>query len=490
MDDDAAYQALLTRDPRFDGRLFVGVTSTGIYCRPVCRVRTPKRANCRFFPDAWRAEQAGFRPCLRCRPEVAPGWSVVDAPGTLAHQAAREIDAAVAEGRLLPQSALAARLGVSDRHLRRIFQDTHGVTPLAYLSTQRLLMAKRLLTDTALPVTDIAQRVGFGSLRRFNATFVEHYRLTPSAVRASGDRSSTSTDGLAAIVDEDKGPTLRLAYRPPYDHAAMLAFLRRREVRGLEHVTATGLRRSLRCRDADGRWHAGGLAVDFDLTRHEVVVQLGPTLTPVLGAVLTSVRQALDLDADPAMIATGLQPLPVVQREGLRVPGAFDGFEAAVRVVLGQQVTVQAARTLTGRLVDALGTPCESPWPEVQRCFPSPKALAEADPATLGRLGIVRQRVGALQALAVALLDGRIALHRHAPLEATMSALCALPGIGPWSAQLIAMRCLSWPDAFAPSDIGVLQALGHRDARRAEADSQAWRPWRAYALMNLWMSLE
>jgi AraC family transcriptional regulator of adaptative response / DNA-3-methyladenine glycosylase II len=474
------YAAFVARDARFDGRVFVGVTSTHIYCRPVCRVRTPLQRNCRFFGHAAAAEAAGFRPCLRCRPELAPGLSLVDSPQALAQHAARLLDQAAADGRELALPDAAARLGVTDRHLRRIFQQAWGVSPGDYLRTRRLLLAKQLLADTPMPVTQVAFASGFGSLRRFNAAFAEHYRLSPSALRKQSRTVEEPADGAL---------TVRLGYRPPYDVEGVLRFFRDRAVPGVEAVDGMEIRRTLAW-PLDDKCIDGWLAARFVPDRNEVHVRVAPSLMPVLGAVLQRQRQALDLDADPALMASALLTLPAPPREGLRVPNGVDGFEIAARVILGQQVTVAAARTLTRRLVDALGEPVVTPFPELTRLFPGAATLAGADPEVIGKLGIVRQRVRALQALAMAVRDGHIELHRGAPLQATMDALRALPGVGEWTVQLIAMRALAWPDAFPATDIGVLNALGTRDVKSVEAMAQAWRPWRAYAVMRLWQTLE
>ena len=476
---DAAYLALKARDARFDGRLFVGVTSTGIYCRPVCRVRTPQQANCRFFANTASAEQAGFRPCLRCRPELAPGLSLVDSSDVLAQQAARMLDAAVREGHTLPLPTLAAQLGVTDRHLRRIFQAAHGVSPIDYLSTQRLLLAKQLLTDTALPVTQIALSSGHGSVRRFNAAFAERYRMAPTALRKARP-ASTRGDAL----------TLRLSYRPPYDVAGTLRFFAQRAIDGIESVQDLTLQRTLSLPHGD-HWLHGWFSARFEPDHHTVVLQIAPALAPVTGSVLQRVRQGLDLDADPALIDPVLaRTLPCPPVPGLRVPNGFDGFEIATRVILGQQVTVAAARTLTRRLVDRFGAPVDTPFEALHRCFPTAQAIAEAEPEAIGTLGIVRQRVKALQAVAREVHEGRLPLHRGAPLASTLAALLALPGVGDWTAQLIALRALAWPDAFPATDIGLLNALGTRDVAAVRAQAQAWRPWRAYAVMRLWQTLE
>ncbi len=482
LNDDAAYRALQTHDARFDGRFFVGVTSTGIYCRPVCRVRPPKRENCRFYANAALAESNGFRPCLRCRPELAPGLSLTDSSEVLADQAARWLAQAAREGLDPPLPALAARLGVTDRHLRRIFAKRHGVTPLAWLTTQRLLLAKQLLTDTALPVTEVALATGFGSLRRFNAAFAERYRLSPTALRREGAAEPGA---------------LKLAWRPPFDLAGLLGFIKRRAVPGQEVVDGLTVRRTLVLAHQSRTGTEalpGWVSAHFVPERCELHLSVSPSLRPALGPLLQRARHVYDLDADPGQIDPALQSVPGPPRDGVRLPGSWCGFETAVRVVLGQQVTVAAARTLTLRLVERFGSPIKTPFADLNRLFPSAAVLAAADPADIGTLGIVRQRVKALQALAAAVADGALQLQPGANLNATLAALTALPGIGDWSAQLIALRTLAWPDAWPASDIALLKALGQTGASRniaaATAQAEAWRPWRGYAVFKLWLSLE
>lgn len=484
-DDDARYLALKARDARFDGRFFTGVTSTGIYCRPVCAVRTPRRENCRFFALAAQAEHAGFRPCLRCRPELAPqalAWSVQDAGAILVRQALRLLDTPQAGsplegGALVAQ--LAARLGVSDRHLRRLFEAALGISPLQYLQTRRLLAAKQLLTDTCLPVTQVALASGFASVRRFNAAFVQHYGLNPTQLRRTGPASA------------GRSRPVRLGYRPPYDPAALLAFFAARQISAVEAADALALRRTARLA-CGGAVHTGWLETAFDTARSLVALSVSDSLLPVLPQVIARVRAMLDLDADPAAIAAVLHG-DFPEGDGLRVPGCFDGFELAVRAVLGQQITVAAARTLAQRLVERFGTPIETPWPGLSRLFPAPAVLAAAEGEALGQLGIVRQRQAAIVALARAVDTGQLALHAHADVPATTAALCQLPGIGDWTAQYIAMRALRWPDAFPSGDVALHKALGMQGARqpaRAAAEAaQAWRPWRSYAVVRAWATL-
>ena len=508
---NACYAAMKARDARFDGCFFTAVTSTGIYCRPVCSVKAPKRENCRFFSHAAQAESAGFRPCLRCRPELAPHsvvWSIQDATYILAHQAARLLDepddwaedvaptliasrmslppggALLARGspslRTPPVEKLALKLGISDRHLRRIFEAQFGVSPLQYLQTRRLLTAKQLLADTQLPVTHIALMSGFASVRRFNAAFAAHYRLSPTQLRRAAPKA-----------DAAQGITIKLGYRPPYDVASMLAFMETRRIYAIESIAVSAqeywARRTFGIEIA-GKKHAGWLQMHFDEPRHQLVLTVSETLHSVLPLVIRRVRAAFDLDADPQAINAVLHhDFPT--GDGLRVPGALDGFELAVRAVLGQQITVAAARTLAQRLVDKFGEPIATPWPELTQLFPSPSVLAAASGNELGQLGIVRQRQAAIVGLAKAVCGG-LQLHGGADVHATIEALTSLPGIGNWTAQYIAMRALRWPDAFPAGDVALHKILGvqglKNPARLAEAASLAWKPWRSYAVIRTW----
>ena len=482
LDADACYRAVAAHDARFDGAFFIGVTSTGIYCRPVCRVKTPRRENCRFFAHASQAEGAGFRPCLRCRPELAPqtlAWSAQDASALLAQHAARLLDSPDAWGDEVPSVAgLAARLGVSDRHLRRVFEAELGVSPMDWLQTRRLLAAKQLLADTRLPVAQVALAAGFASLRRFNAAFAAQYRMSPTALRRDGSEPAPR-DGIAVT----------LGFRPPYDVREMLQFLQQRGIAGVEQidVAAHTVARTLRLDDDTCGW----VACRFEPEQHRVQVRVADSLAPQLPRVIARVRAWLDLDADPAAIHAVLgADFPALA--GLRVPGTLDGFELAVRAVRGQQVTVAAARTLTTRLVERFGTPLATPIDGLTRLFPTPATLAAASGDELGQLGLVRQRQAAIHALAQAVPSGHISLHAGADVAATMDALKALPGIGAWTADYIALRALRWPDAFPAGDVALQKALsldGQRlTARAAEGHAERWRPWRAYAVIRAWHS--
>ena len=501
-EDDACYLALKARDARFDGRFFTAVSSTGVYCRPVCRVRTPKRENCRFFALAAQAESAGYRPCLRCRPELAPGatplsgtalgslqnWSTQDASAILAQQAARLLDEPALWSDGTPSMAdLAIRLGVSARHVRRIFETHWGVSPLQYLQTRRLLMAKRLLTDTQLPVAQVAALSGFGSLRRFNASFVEHYRLQPRQLR----KDREPLDGAA--VHNTTGFVLKSAYRPPYDVAAMLGFFATRQITGMERVDLERLTlaRTLSLTVAK-RSYSGWVQARFEPERCTVVFDICNSLGDALPQVLARLRAMLDLDAEPWAINACMQH-DFPGADGLRVPGCVDGFELGVRAILGQQITVQAARTLGARLVERWGGDLPKGPPGVNRLFPTPQVLAKASGDELGQMGIVRQRQRAIQALAQAVINGEVVLQPGVDIPATVATLQALPGIGPWTANYIAMRALRWPDAFLAGDVALQNALGVRNAphpqQATEAASQRWKPWRSYAVVRAWASL-
>jgi len=471
LDDTQCYRALLSHDARFDGRFFVGVRTTRIYCRPVCTVKPPLAKNCRYFPSAAAAETEGFRPCLRCRPELAPGFATVDANRRLAQSAARLID----DGKLQEASLedLASHLAVTDRHLRRVFQQEFGVSPVEYAQTQRLLLAKRLLTDTDMTVLDVALASGFQSLRRFNDLFRKRYRMTPGELRKSRGAKSPS-DRL--VFD--------LAYRPPYDWPATLAFLAKRAITGVEIVDDKRYRRTMRA----GK-HSGWIEVVPAPKRAALRVTVSASLATALPSVLSRVKALFDLACNPTEISEALGPLAKAN-PGLRLPGAVDGFEIAVRAILGQQVTVKAAITIAGRFTKAFGDRCETPFEGLDGLFPKPEAIADLTQDDVAKHGIIATRARAIIALARALEDGDLSLEPTAEIDATVTALEKIPGIGPWTAQYIAMRALAWPDAFPHPDVAVLKAMRHDKPRDALANAEAWRPWRAYAVLHLWKSLE
>jgi AraC family transcriptional regulator, regulatory protein of adaptative response / DNA-3-methyladenine glycosylase II len=471
LSDDQYYCAVLSRDRRFDGVFFVGVSSTQIYCRTVCTVKTPRKENCTFYPSAAAAEQAGYRPCLRCRPELAPGQAKVDAVGRLAAAAASQIE----QGALIEQSVgdLAKSLGVSDRHLRRVLQEEFGVSPIQLAQTQRLLLAKQLLTDSNLPIVEVAFASGFSSVRRLNALFQKRYRLNPTAVRQAVDLPAD---------------TLRceLAYRPPLNWSALLNFLRDRAIAGVENIVSNRYQRTVRL----GRYQ-GWIQVGLLPKQNKLQVELSGSLIATILPVLTRVKALFDLAADPAPIAHHLCDLMSLDDSimGLRVPGAFDGFEVAVRAILGQQISVKAATTLMDRLVKTFGTPLETSIVGLTHLMPTPEQLAELPLSELTALGMTSSRAESIRAIARELADHHLQLNACAEIDSTLAQLKALPGIGDWTAQYIAMRVLAYPDAFPYADLGLRRALKVEKPAQVLQLAEGWRPWRAYAAMCLWQSL-
>ena len=471
MNSDTCYKALQTHDVRFDGVFFVGVSSTGIYCRNVCTAKLPRRENCAFFGSAAAAERAGYRPCLRCRPELAPGNARIDSVQRLAAAAADRIESgALTE---MGVDALARQLGVSDRHLRRIIQSEFGVSPIELAQTQRLLLAKRLLTDTRLPVIEVAYASGFRSLRRFNALFRERYRLNPTDLRKGTPVESVSETLLC-----------ELAYRPPLDWESLLHFLVGHASRGVEAQDGTRYVRTVAYKA-----HRGWLAVWDVPEKSALRVELSAALAPVLLPVLARVKHLFDLAAEPQQIASHLGVL-AVNHPGLRVPGAFDGYEMAVRAILGQQISVKAASTLSGRFAAAFGEPITTPFDSLTHLTPTAERVAAATAQDIAALGIVGARANSILALSQAAAAGEIALEPGANVNETIEKLQKLPGIGAWTAQYIAMRALAWPDAFPHTDLGIVKALQVENPKQVLALAEAWRPWRAYAAMHLWKTLE
>ena len=481
IDSDSAYQALSSRDPRFDGVFFVGVTSTDIYCRPICPVRTPKRANCRFFPSAVAAEKAGFRPCLRCRPELAPGLAPVDHGQRVAHLMVQHIEENLGENDVGLEK-IAEKFALSSRQLRRIVQAELGVSPIELLQTRRLLLAKQLLTETHLPVTEIAFASGFSSLRRFNDAFLTQYRMPPTRLRReSADYPAAPARGVTSM--------LRLSYRPPYDWTATLEFLEGRLMRDVETVADGNYFRTVRI----GAYQ-GWIRVAHRPEKRGLQIEFTHTLMPVLPALLGRLRNLFDLTARPDRIAEHLSKdlrlrASLEKNPGLRVPGAFDPFEMSVRAVLGQQITVKAATTLSGRFAEAFGEKISTPIAGLSRLAPLASKVARASVDDVARLGIISARAKTIIALAQAFHRGQLHLDPCADPETAIEEMVDLPGIGRWTAHYLAMRALRWPDAFPKEDIAVRKNLGGVSAREADALSQPWRPWRSYAVMHIWKNL-
>lgn len=578
LDDDGRYAALRARDPRFDGLFFVAVRTTGIYCRPICPARLPARENCTFYRTAAEAESHGYRPCLRCRPELAPGHATVDAGSRLTRAAVERIDAGYLNDHGVDD--LAASLDVSARHLRRVLRSELGVTPVQLAQTRRLAVAKQLLQDTSMPVTRVAFAAGFSSVRRFNAVFAERFSRPPSAIRrgrpapgagaggateasaaaesavgpagasadgrrgiAGGDRvrrdAARRTDGRrqdrdagrvadgdpqgrAAEGREGERISVRLDYRPPLAWRPLLDFLARRAVPGVEAVEGDSYRRFVapghggepgeraegeaaagpRPRKGPGSTDGHGWVEVVPLRdRSSLRASIPIALVSRLPAVVAGLRRLLDLDARPDVIASHLRDDPrigplVEERPGLRVPGAYDPFELAVRTVLGQQISVEAASALCGRLVERFGydvpgvagsdeAPSEGAGPG-GRIFPPPERLAARTVDEIRELGMPRSRARTVVELSRAVAHDGLRLDETTDPEAAAERLRSIYGIGPWTSQYLLMRAARWPNAFPASDLGIRKALGGVTAAEAEARSRTWEPWRAYAALHLW----
>lgn len=582
LDRTTLYQALLARDRRFDGWFYIGVTSTGIYCRPVCAVRTPQERNCQFFNSQAAAEKAGFRPCLRCRPELAPGLGVLDVSKRLAHAAAQLID----DGFLATAdlTALAERVGVSERHLRRIFLAEFSVTPVEYAQTQRLLLAKRLLTDTRMELGEVAFASGFGSVRRFNALFQSRYRLAPGRFRKDVDTSAGAASraassngrgdksgkgpkgdrgGASDVGDSggkfdlsgksekrrkiDKGggrhstlpeDTIRfeLAYRPPYAWDAVLGFLAHRRIDGVEMIADGAYSRVVSFDSPTGPC-TGRVQIHDLPARNAIEIIVDTSLASVVPAVLGAMRRVFDLNCRPDLVDPVLGDI-AADLPGMRVPGAVDGFEIAVRAIIGQQISVPHARTILAKFAVAFGrrldreidagndtdgvgakavaeatserpseggaslstsTSASRPRSSVTStsslplayAFPTAASFAEAGAEHLRDVGnLTRARAQTLYSLAVEVASGRLRLAPLEPLEATLDGLLAIKGIGEWTAQYVAMRALSWPNAFPGGDLILRRQLGVETAKEANALAAQWAPWRAYATVHLWRHFE
>lgn len=479
IDRAACLAAFLGRDRRFAGRFYAGVTTTGVYCRPGCPAPLPKPGNVLFFPCAAAAEEAGFRACRRCRPETAPGTPAWAGTSTTVARALRQIETGRADG--VPVAALATRLGVGERQLRRLFAGHLGASPAAVARSRRLHFARRLLDDTSLGMSDVALAAGFSSVRRFNEAMREAFGVPPSALRRESARRPA-----AAGID------LRLPCRPPFDAGALLSFFAARAVPGVETVEDGAYRRTV--------WlggSAGLVEASYDAERGVLTLRLAGLAPAVALEAARRAGRLFDLDADPSAIAAHLGADPLLApllalRPGLRVPGAWDPFETAVRTVLGQQVSVRAARTLAGRLASRFGRPLPGALAAggLTHLFPSADELAEADVASIG---LPSRRAETVRALGREAALGRLDLGPAASLEEAEARLAGIPGVGPWTARLVALRALGEPDAFPAGDLGLRKALsggGPLPAPAAVTErARAWRPWRAYALVHLWTDL-
>jgi AraC family transcriptional regulator of adaptative response / DNA-3-methyladenine glycosylase II len=478
-DRDVCFRALQSRDARFDGLLFVGVTSTRVYCRPVCPARTPKPENCRFFGSAAAAQEGGFRPCLRCRPETAPDLASWRGTSNTVTRALALIADGALDGDGNGVEALAERLGIGERHLRRLFLQHLGASPVVVAQTRRVLFAKQLIHETNMPLTEVALAAGFGSIRRFNEVFRKLFRRPPRALRRKISSSPES------------GVTLRLRYRPPYDWASMLAFLAARAIPGVEVVENS---RYLRTIGLDG--FTGTIEVSHLPALQSLAVTIRFPRVQSMPPIVSRVRRLFDLGADIETIDAHLSldnrmaPLVAI-RPGLRAPGAWDCFELAVRAVLGQQVSVAAARRLAAQLVANHGDQVSAGLVSDSRLthlFPDARRLAAAPSISVG---MPAARKTALQELAIAAAADPDLFRPLATIEETIARLRQIRGIGEWTAQYIALRAVRETDAFPAHDVGLLRGAERMDGARPTVPdllmrSECWRPWRAYAAQHLW----
>ncbi|WP_293679523.1 AlkA N-terminal domain-containing protein [uncultured Phenylobacterium sp.] len=478
MDFEACRRAFVTRDPRFDGRIFAGVKTTGIYCRPICPARTPKPQNMTFYPTAAAAQEAGYRPCLRCRPEASPDLGAWRGTSNTVSRALALIEAGAMDNG--DADALAGRLGVGERQLRRLFRQHLGASPVSVAQTRRVLLAKQLIQETRLPMSEVAMASGFGSVRRFNETFQQLFGRPPGELRRSQKAETPAADGIF----------VRLPYKPPYDWDAIIGFLAARAIPGVERVEP---RRYARTLEIEG---ARGVVIVTPRGDGALQAEIRFPKLQALPAVIARIRRVFDLSADPTLIGAHLSQDPalaplIAARPGLRAPGAWDGFELAVRAILGQQITVGAARGLAAKLVARYGETIDDPAAAelgLTRVFPSPGRLVGED---IAALGMPRARGAALEALARKVAADPTIFTPRADLGSAIAALKALPGVGEWTAQYIALRELREPDAFPQADVGLMRAMADEAGLRPTADqllarSERWRPWRAYAAQHLW----
>ncbi len=473
LDWQVCSRARLSRDPRFDGKFFIAVRGSRVYCRSICPAPTAKEENCSYFASAAAAAEAGYRPCLRCRPECSPGTPAWLGTSNTVSRALRLIgESGLEDGGV---EVLAERLGVGSRHLRRLFLQHLGATPSAVANTRRMHFAKKLIDETSLPMSHVAQASGFGCVRRFNAAIRKTYHRTPTQIRRIAHQK-TSFPGNQYVF--------RLGFRPPYQWENMLTFLAARATPGVEEVAEGRYRRAISLQGNDGYFE-----VSLDQKHEALSVHIQFDDSRALFLIIERIRRMFDLNADWQPIALRLRTDPSLARRvkqvpGLRVPGCWNGFELTIRAILGQQITVKGATALAGRIVSAFGRPFPATG-GITHIFPSPEVLADAN---LASVGLTTARAETIRALARAVCEGRIGFEGVVDSDAFLARLCEIPGIGPWTAQYVAMRALGEPDAFPSGDLGLLRALNVDGVRELERRSQAWRPWRAYAAMYLWNS--
>jgi AraC family transcriptional regulator of adaptative response / DNA-3-methyladenine glycosylase II len=474
-------RASVARDRRFDGVFFTGVKTTGIYCRPVCPVALPKAENVIYYPSAASCEEAGFRPCRRCRPETAPGTPAWVGSSTTVSRALRLISEDSQIG--LPVDELGRRLGVGSRHLRRLFAEHLGASPLTVIRTRRVQFARHLIDQTELSMTQVAASSGFASVRQFNQTIRETFGKPPTELRRAYAKQR-----LAAAPGEI---ALRLPYRPPFDWAGLLAFLSLRAIPGVEQVDAECYRRVIHT--AAG---FGSVEVAHEPNSHQLICRLRVPDALELSGCVEAARRLFDLGANPRIIESDLGRDPLLARSlatrrGIRVPGAWEPFELCVRAILGQQVSVKGASTLSGRLVERFGQRIDSSCHDaLTHGFPAACVLADADIASIG---LPKARGAAIRAMAQAVVNGKLSFSGATDAEETRARMCEIPGIGDWTAQYVSMRALGDSDAFPSTDLGLIKVASIGPKRVTAAAlrdrSQAWRPWRAYAAMCLWSQL-
>ena len=471
LDWQVCSRARLSRDPRFDGKFFIGVMGSRVYCRSICPAPTAQEKNCRYFPTAAAAAEAGFRPCLRCRPESSPGTPAWLGTSNTVSRALRLIaESGLEDGGV---EGLAERLGVGSRHLRRLFLRHLGATPMAVAQTRRLHFTKKLIDETTLPMSDIALASGFGCVRRFNAAVRKFYHRTPTQIRRLARRTE---------IEPGNQYVFHLHFRPPYDWQGMLDFLAARCTPGVEVVEDGCYRRSIWVNGEQGYFE-----VSHDQDRHLFVVRIEFGDPQSLFFVVERVRAMFDLNADWFSILETLRTDPALAASletnpGLRVPGCWNGFELTTRAILGQQITVKGATALAGRVVSKFGTPFRGPS-GLTHLFPAPEILADAN---LASIGVTGARAATIRVLARAVCAGKINFSGVVDTEAFLNRLCEIPGIGTWTAQYVAIRALGQPDAFPSTDLGLLHAMNLEDHRELERHSERWRPWRAYAAIYLW----
>ena len=479
LDRNRCDRARLARDQRFDGLFFTGVHSTGIFCRPICPAPAPRPEHIVYYPSAAAAMEAGLRPCLRCRPEASPGtpaWNGTSATVARAMTLIRQ--GALNQGSV---DDLADRLGVGGRHLRRLFNIHIGASPLTLAITQKVLFAKKLIDESDLTMTEIAFASGFGSIRRFNAAFRKIYDRTPSELRRTSGQTTLKSDAQFHV-------TLNLAYRQPFDWLAMLDFFAMRAIPGVECVDGESYHRTIRLNRTFGT-----LCVSPAPKAHALVLQANLSDSRYLPVIVERVRRMFDLDANMEAIHAVLSADPLLaelvqRRPGLRLPGTWDPFEAAVRAVVGQQVSLKAARTVVGRIVSRRGPCCEqSSHPGLTHYFPTAGEMREGMPESVG---MPHKRMETIVSLAGAVASGAVSFVVRGSLSDFVADLTRIPGIGAWTAHYIAMRALGEPDAFPANDLGIRRALQQEQDqpthRQIQARAHSWRPWRAYAAIHLW----